>query len=119
MRLPAASTVGAILKRHDLTLPRRRRRPTRHPGAPTLRTTVPNQVWTADFKGQFKTMDGVYCFPLTVCDAHARFVLGVEALPSVRQEGALPAFKRLFHCYGLPEAIRTDNGVPFATQALC
>lgn len=117
--LPATSTVGAILKRHDLIQPKRRRRPVRHPGPPTLQTTAPNEVWTTDFKGQFKTLDGIYCYPLTVSDAHSRFVLDVQALPSVKQTGTIPVFQHLFERYGLPRAIRTDNGVPFATQALC
>lgn len=117
--LPAPSTAGAILSRNRLIEPKRRRRPTRHPGASSLQTEAPNQVWTTDFKGQFKTGDGIYCFPLTVADAHSRFVLGVEALPSVKQEGAFPVFERLFQRWGLPDAIRTDNGNPFATQALC
>ena len=117
--LPATSTVGAILKRHGLIEPKRRRRPTRHPGAPTLRTAAPNEVWTTDFKGQFKTLDGIYCYPLTISDAHSRFVLDVQALASVKQKGTIPVFQQLFERCGLPRAIRTDNGVPFATQALC
>ena len=117
--LPAASTAGAILARHGLTKKRRPRRVPKHPGSAPLVTTAPNQVWTADFKGQFKTRDGVYCYPLTICDAHSRYVLGCTALPSVKQNGAKQQFERLFHEYGLPKAIRSDNGVPFATQALC
>jgi len=116
---PAVSTAGAILKRHGLVAPRRRRRSPRHPGATPLETTAPNDVWGADFKGQFKMRDGVYCYPLTVTDAHTRYVLAVDALPSVRQKGTFPVFERLFSEHGLPAAIRTDNGVPFATQALC
>ncbi len=117
--LPMPSTVGTILKRHGLVEPRRRRRTARHPGAVPLTTTAPNEVWSADFKGEFKTLDGLYCYPLTVADAHSRYVLGCTGLPSVKQDGAKAQFERLFHTYGLPSAIRTDNGVPFATQALC
>ena len=116
--LPAASTVGAILKRHGLVDPRRRRRVAAHPGSRPLVSDAPGDVWTADYKGQFKTRDGVYCFPLTVCDAHSRFVLAVEGHESVEQYGALRAFHRLFREHGLPRSIRTDNGVPFATQAI-
>jgi putative transposase len=115
---PAASTVGALLRREGLARPRRRRPPLGHPGKPTTLVTHANQLWTADFKGQFKTRDGVYCYPLTVCDAHSRFLLGCRALDSVREAGAEPVFRALFREYGLPEAIRTDNGVPFATTAL-
>ena len=119
VRLPAASTVGAILKRHGLVEPRRRRRVAAHPGARPLVADAPGDVWTADYKGQFRTGDGVYCFPLTVCDAHSRFVLCCEGHGSVEQYGALAAFDRLFREHGLPRSIRTDNGVPFATQAIC
>jgi len=119
LALPAPSTAGAILDRHGLTKPRRTRRPPKHPGSVPLVATAPNQVWTADYKGQFKTLDGVYCYPLTVCDAHTRFVLSCHALPSVEQAAARRQFERLFREHGLPEAIRSDNGTPFATQALC
>jgi putative transposase len=102
-----------------LTRKRRPRRIPKHPGSVPLVADVPNAVWTADYKGQFKTRDGVYCYPLTVCDAHSRFVLSCHALPSVEQVAARAQFTRLFREYGLPEAIRSDNGVPFATQALC
>ncbi len=119
VRWPAPSTAAAILQRHGMTKRRRKRRVPKHPGSTPLVTTAPNQVWTADFKGQFKTRDGVYCYPLTVCDAHSRFVLGCTGLPSVKQKGAKAQFERLFGEYGLPGAIRSDNGVPFATQALC
>jgi len=117
--LPSISTMGAILSRNGLITPRRRRRPSRHPGAPFLNTTAPNQVWTADFKGEFKTKDGIYCYPLTICDAHSRFILDVRARYSVKQKTAIPVFERLFREHGLPEAMRTDNGPPFATVALC
>lgn len=119
LRLPAPSTAGAILERHGLTKKRRPRRPPKHPGSTPLVTTAPNDVWTADYKGQFKTTDGVYCFPLTVCDAHTRFILSCHALPSVEQIAAKQQFERLFREYGLPSAIRSDNGTPFATQAIC
>lgn len=117
--LPAPSTVGTILKRHGLTEPRRRRRVAAHPGSRPLVADAPGDVWTADYKGQFKTRDGVYCFPLTVCDAHSRYILACEGHGSVKQTGALRVFDRLFREHGLPRSIRTDNGVPFATQAIC
>ena len=118
-RLPAASTVGAILKRHGLVEPKRRRRRAAHPGSRPLVADAPCDVWTADYKGQFRTGDGVYCYPLTVCDAHSRYVLCCDGHESVEQYGALSAFDRLFREHGLPRSIRTDNGVPFATQAVC
>ena len=119
LALPAPSTVGALLDRHGLTKTRRPRRPPKHPGSTPLVTTTPNDVWTADYKGQFRTGDGELCYPLTVCDAHSRFVLSCHGLPSVEQYAALRQFEALFREYGLPTAIRSDNGTPFATQAIC
>ena len=119
VRWPADSTAAEILSRHGLTKKRRPRRPPKHPGSVPLVAAAPNAVWTADYKGQFRTGDGELCYPLTVCDAHSRFVLSCHGLPSVEQYGALRQFDRLFREYGLPLAIRSDNGVPFATQAIC
>ena len=119
VRWPSASTAAAILERHGLTKPRRKRRPPRHPGSTPLVAEAPNAVWTVDYKGQFRMGDGELCYPLTVRDAYSRFILDCYGLPSVEQYAALKAFDRLFREYGLPEAIRSDNGTPFATQALC
>ena len=118
LELPARSTMFDILKRHGLVKPRRRRTKWKHPGAVPLVTNAPNQVWTADFKGQFRTTDGVYCYPLTIADHYSRFLLSCHGLPSVRTEGAKPVFERLFREAGLPEAIRTDNGSPFASTGI-
>lgn len=116
---PTRSTVNALLDRHGLLRRQRRRRtgPV-HAGAAPLQTTAPNQVWPADFKGHFKTRDGVYCYPLTVTDHFSRAILLCRALPSTRTADAQPAFRQLFREVGLPEAIRTDNGVPFASTGL-
>lgn len=115
---PAASSVGALLKRHGLVRARRRRAAPGHPGAPQTPMDAPNSVWTADFKGQFRTRDGVYCYPLTVVDGYSRYLLACRGLPSVETVGARGAFERLFRERGLPERLRSDNGVPFATSAL-
>ena len=80
---PAASTVGDLLKGRGLVQARRRRRHWRHPGAPTVVTHAPNDLWTTDFKGQFPTSDGQYCYPLTIADLHSRYLLACTALPSV------------------------------------
>jgi putative transposase len=115
---PARSTVNAILEREGL-LQKRRARPARsHPGASPLETTAPNEVWPADFKGQFKTRDGVYCYPLTVTDHFSRAVLLCRALPSTKTVEVRPAFEAVFRAFGVPEAIRTDNGSPFASTAI-
>lgn len=116
--LPARSTSCEILKRHGLVPKSRRRRRVGHPGKPSSAILAPNDVWCADFKGQFKTADGRYCYPLTVTDAHSRFLLGCQALSSTRVHEAKPVFIRLFQEQGLPSRIRTDNGVPFATNTL-
>jgi hypothetical protein len=81
-------------------------------------TADPNDLWTADFKGQFRTGNGVYCYPLTIADQHTRFLLTCHGLLSTQTVTARPVFERAFRAYGLPWAIRTDNGVPFATQAI-
>ena len=76
-------------------------------------------MWTADFKGQCRTGDGVSCYPLTVADASSRYLLGCTARLSTKQVEAQPVFEHLCREYGLPEALRTDNGAPFATPAFC
>jgi len=89
-----------------------------HPGVVPISTAAPNDLWTADFKGQFRTGNGVYCYPLTIADQHTRFLLTCRGLLSTETLTAKPVFERAFREYGLPLAIRTDNGVPFATQAI-
>jgi len=78
----------------------------------------PNRSWSADFKGEFRTKDGRYCYPLTVQDMHSRYLLACRGRPDVSIDGVVPVFKRLFRTHGLPERIRTDNGTPFASNAL-
>jgi putative transposase len=115
---PARSTLNALLERHGLLRKQRRRRRWAHPGAAALHTDAPNQVWPADFKGHFKTGDGQYCYPLTVTDHFSRALLVCRGLPSVRTELAKPVFRALFRQVGLPDAIRTDNGAPFASTGI-
>lgn len=115
---PAISTAGDVLKRNGLVKARRRRYRALHPGVVPVTTRAPNDLWTADFKGEFRTGDDEYCYPLTVADLHTRYLLGCTGLRSTRTMGAQATFERLFREYGLPRAIRTDNGVPFATNGL-
>ena len=115
---PAASTLGALFRRAGLARPRRRRPLPGHPGRPTYTSDVPNAIWTVDFKGQFRTGDGQWCYPLTVVDYASRFLLGCQGLARPTHALTRPVFHRLFERYGLPERIRSDNGVPFATSAL-
>ncbi len=116
-RLPAASTVAKILSEAGLAKPRRRHRRA-HPGCPKTRAAGPNDIWAADYKGQFRLKNGKYCFPLTVSDLASRYLLGCDAHPAISLERSQAHFKRLFEIYGLPNRIRTDNGVPFASNAL-
>jgi transposase InsO family protein len=116
--LPARATVCEILKRHGMVPKSRRRRHIGHPGKPTSSILAPNDLWSADFKGQFKTGNGIYCYPLTVADGFSRYILGCQGLHSTAVAGAKPVFTSLFRQYGLPKRIRTDNGVPFATNSL-
>jgi transposase InsO family protein len=115
---PAASTVADLLARRGLVHKRHPRRHPVHPGVVRPVTDAPNDLWTADFKGQFRTGDGKYCFPLTLADQHTRYLLACHGVLSTQTVTAKPIFERAFHEYGLPLAIRTDNGVPFATQAI-
>ena len=116
--LPVESTVFEILARHGMLARKRQRRRIGHPGAPSSSILAPNDVWSADFKGQFKTGDGRYCYPLTVTDGFSRYLLGCQGLYSTTVHLAKPVFVRLFKEFGLPKRIRTDNGVPFATNSL-
>lgn len=118
LELPAASTVGDLFTREGLVKRRPRRREGRHPGRTAQVVSAPNELWTIDFKGDFRTGDGQKCYPLTVADAHTRFLLGCDALGSTAHGGAQAVVERLFRTYGLPQAIRSDNGGPFCTQAI-
>ena len=115
---PSRWTVCEILKRHGLVRQKTRRRKIGHPGKPNSIITAPNQLWCVDFKGQFKTRDGRYCYPLTVTDSYSRYLIGCHGLLSTETSGAKGVFQGLFKKYGLPAAIRSDNGVPFASNAL-
>jgi transposase InsO family protein len=115
--LPAVSTIAHILSRECLAKkPQRHRRA--HPGCPKNVAVGPNDIWAADYKGQFRLKNGQYCFPLTVSDLYSRFLLGCDAHPGVSLQYTMQYFTWLFRTYGLPNRIRTDNGVPFASCAL-
>jgi putative transposase len=115
--LPVVSTIAHILNREGFAKkPRRHRRA--HLGCPQSVAAGPNDIWAADYKGQFRLRNGQYCFPLTVSDLHSRHLLGCNAHPQVSMERTKQYFLWLFRTCGLPNRIRTDNGVPFATCAL-
>lgn len=116
--LPGRSTVCDILSRHGMVPKKRNRRKIGHPGKPMSSILAPNDTWCADFKGQFKTGDGIYCYPLTVTDGYSRYLLDCQGLLTTAVKEAKPVFTRLFKEFGLPTRMRTDNGVPFATPTL-
>ena len=112
-QLPAPSTAASILARHGLVHSRRA-----HPGCPKTVAEGPNDIWAADYKGQFRLKNGRYCFPQTVSDLASRYVLGCDAHPAVSLEQTQRHLLQLFEAYGMPNRIRTDNRVPFASNAL-
>jgi transposase InsO family protein len=114
VRIPAKSTIHAVLHRHGLVKAIRRPRP-RANGTDLSAGAAPNDLWCADFKGEFKLGNSQYCYPLTVSDHASRFLLLCEALQSTREDTAITAFEQLFLERGLPASIRSDNGVPFAS----
>jgi putative transposase len=114
LRCPAISTVHAVLDRHGLVQRRgrRRRRATR---TPLAHVTTPNALWCADYKGEFRLGTRQYCYPLTITDYASRYLIACEALSTTREQYAFAVFERAFKDFGLPSALRTDNGVPFAS----
>lgn len=115
--LPHRATGFDILNRHGLIRKKPKRRHVGHPGKPSTLMLAPNQVWCADFKGHFRMGNGEYCYPLTVSDGHSRYLFGCRALHSTAVMPTKAVFTRVFKDYGLPERIRSDNGVPFATNS--
>jgi transposase InsO family protein len=114
---PATSSIGALLSREGLAHPRRLRRRTPRYSEPLSHAQAPNQVWCADYKGWFCCGDGERCDPLTISDAFSRYLLRCVAVPKTDGIEARAVFEAVFREYGLPEAIRTDNGPPFASKA--
>jgi putative transposase len=114
---PATSSMGDLLRREGLAHPRRKRKRTPPYTQPLAHAKAPNQVWCADFKGWFKTQDGVRCDPLTITDAYSRYLLRCCVVAKTDGQHAWAVFEALFREFGLPEAIRTDNGAPFASRA--
>ncbi len=111
---PAVSTVHAVLDRHGLVARKKRTRQ-RAKGTERSEPRAPNDLWCADYKGEFMLADKRYCYPLTITDHESRYLFACEALSSTKETFAFPVFERVFREFGLPCAIRTDNGVPFAS----
>ena len=115
---PAASTIGALLKREGLVVARKKRRRTAPYTEPLGHADGPNRVWCADFKGWFRTRDGERIDPLTITDAHSRYLFRCQAVDKMDTARVQAIFEAVFREHGMPEAIRTDNGTPFASRAL-
>jgi putative transposase len=111
---PAISTVHAILDRYGL-VNRRKRRRHKAQGTALSWPQEPNALWCADYKGEFMLADRRYCYPLTITDFASRYLLACEALSTTKESYAFSVFERVFKDFGLPKAIRTDNGIPFAS----
>jgi putative transposase len=111
---PAISTVHAVLDRHGL-VKRKTRRRNKATGTPLSMTEQPNDLWCADYKGEFMLSDRRYCYPLTITDFASRYLIACEALHTTKEAYAFSVFESAFKEFGLPWAIRTDNGVPFAS----
>lgn len=117
--LPAASTIGELYKRHGLVSARGKRRARSAPlSAPLSHATAPNVVWSADFKGHFRLKNGRWCYPLTLSDNASRYLLVCQGLAHPTAAAVWPHFEHALRDYGLPRALRTDNGSPFASVAL-
>jgi len=118
IQLPAISTVHAVLDRHGLVVNKgRKRRQHAAQGTHLSKPTRPNDLWCADYKGEFMLADKRYCYPLTITDFASRYLLCCDALATTKEKFAFTVFERAFKDFGLPLAIRTDNGVPFASAS--
>jgi transposase InsO family protein len=117
-RWPAASTIGELLKREGLVIGRRKRSKAPAGNQPLGHADGPNVVWSADFKGWFRTRDGDRCNPLTISDNHSRYLLRCQALDRGDTVHVQPVFEAVFREYGMPQAIRSDNGSPFASHGI-
>jgi putative transposase len=116
---PAASTIGTILDREGLIKPRPKPRPKATPSPhPLIEPQAPNELWTIDFKGQFRMGNRHLCFPLTLVDDYSRFILRCDGVSKVSREQILPGLIKAFRLYGMPQTIRSDNGPPFATNGI-
>ena len=116
--IPSHTTINKVLKQKGLLSPQRRRQRVPVHTGPLSPADQPNELWTVDFKGQFKTNDGVYCYPLTVMDHASRYLLGCEGFYGTRYKETRKSFEKLFREHGLPDRIRSDNGVPFASKSI-
>jgi len=115
---PSVTTIGRILKRNGRIKTKKRRIRTIVKNFPLCHAAAPNDVWCADYKGHFTVGDGLRCDPLTITDAYSRFLLGCKIVKKTDTANAKEVFTNIFREYGLPYAIRTDNGTPFASKSI-
>lgn len=115
IKLPSTSTVHCILDRHELVKKRRKRNPFKATATYLSTPEQPNDLWCVDFKGEFRMKNGNYCYPLTISDFVSRYLFTCEALESTRERPCFSIFEEAFQEHGLPSAIRSDNGIPFAS----
>jgi putative transposase len=115
IKLPSTSTIHCILERHGFVKKRRKRNKFKATASYLSTPKSPNDLWCTDFKGQFRMLNKDYTYPLTLTDQVSRFLLSCESLESTSESPCFPVFEEAFQEYGLPRAIRSDNGIPFAS----
>jgi putative transposase len=115
---PSRSAISELLTRAGLTQPRRRRPPRRHGGGPAVQVSKPNELWTIDFKGQFRTLDHLWCYPLTLLDQHSRYLLACRGQLDCSADPAQQRVEDALREFGLPDGIHSDNGAPFSSNAI-
>jgi transposase InsO family protein len=118
LRLPGTTSVSCLIAREGLAKPHRKRSLVPAFPAHLTQASLPNDVWCADYKGQFRLATSAYCYPLTVSDEASRFLIGIDAFDRINSDQAREAFEEAFSRYGLPDVIRTDNGAPFAGRGI-
>jgi len=119
LALPAVSTASGIIDRAGLVRERRHRRRLPQIGRAWPRGDQPNAIWCVDYKGEFRMQNGRLCYPLTVTDEYSRYVLACRGYHAIDGDEARRCFEGLFRRHGLPDSIRSDNGGPFASTAIC
>ncbi len=117
VKIPAKSTIHEILDRNNLVKKKTRNNKYKSKGTVFAEVSKPNDLWCADHKGKFRMQNNQYCYPLTITDQYSRFLLTCEALENTSEEEAFTVFENAFKEYGLPDAIRSDNGVPFGSNS--
>ena len=115
-KIPSETTISAILKRNDLIKSNRRRNPKEGKLYPKFDPSLPNEIWSADYKGKFKIGNKRYCWPLTICDSNSRIILDIRCHHKPDYKSVKQAYIRVFRKYGLPQFMHTDNGTPFGSM---